>query len=72
MWGFGLAWDRTEVFRNHIGVYENCIKVLDRIQESYKSARLLNLNPHSRKAIFNQKRWLKTSITGMKVYHGIV
>ena len=43
---FNLARDCIEVFKNHIRVYENCIKVFrDRIQESYKSARLLNLNP---------------------------
>ena len=28
----------------------------------------LNLNPHSRNTLYNQKRWLRKGITGMKVW----
>ena len=44
---FSLARGRIEVFRNHMTVRKLHKSVWDRIQESYKSARLLNLNPHS-------------------------
>ena len=28
---FNLAWDRIELFKNHVRVYRNCIKVFEMV-----------------------------------------